>query len=257
MSRQIAATAPLALFLLGSLLLAPVQSAPLTTEDVARRTPADWTTIARQRVHNYDLPEQGIKLQLTLLDTELLLSLMPAMAAGNDDFPRDPETVAALLNAMKPHSRSMLLYMAVRDREAEPAYWSPIFGITKQSFVLRLAADANLTPFSNEVVSPVGFRVLQEKRPTEPNEAWRALYIIEFKSEQELADFQELPGLLLEYRWPQKPVYLNITSLRSEVKLDPDHLEARGGRPDAQLKLFFDHFPPRSAVSPPATSASE
>lgn len=257
MPRPLVAIAPLTLLLLGSLSLAPAQSAPLTTEDVARRTPADWTTIARQRVHNYDLPEQGIKLQLTLLDTDLLLALMPALASGNADFPQEPEAVAALVNAMKPHSRSMLLYMAVRDREAEPAFWSPIFGITKQSFVLRLAADANLTPFSNEVVSPVGFRVLQEKRPTEPNEAWRALYIIEFKNEQELADFQDLPGLLLEYRWPQKPVFLNITSLRSEVKLDPDHPEARGGRPEAQLKLFFDHFPPRTDTSPSTSPTSE
>lgn len=228
--------------ILGILVLGPVVAAPVTAEDVAKST-ATWESLATSRVHNYDLAEQGVKMQLALFDTAFLEALMPALAK-QEGFPTDPEAVASIVNAMKPHEKSMILYLAVRDREKEPTYWSPVFGIIKQSFVMRLAADANMTPFSGEVVSPIGFRNLMEKKPIEPTDAWRGLYILEFKNETELKEFMNVPGLLLEYRHPQKSVYLNITSIRNQVVLDATHPESKTGRPMDALEQFFEAFPP-------------
>jgi len=237
------ARASFASLILCLLAMAPVVAAPVTAEDVAKST-ATWESLATSRVHNYDLAEQGVKMQLALFDTAFLESLMPALAK-QEGFPTDSAEVAALVNAMKPHAHSMILYLAVRDREKEPTLWSPVFSIIKQSFVMRLAADEHMTPFHGEVVSPIGFRNLIEKKPTEPTDAWRGLYILEFKNEEQLKEFMNVPGLLLEYRHPQKSIYLNITSIRNQVELDPTHPESKTGRPMDELEIFFDAFPPK------------
>lgn len=231
--------------LLTVLLLPSAQAAPLTAESLAQLPAGDWTALAKSRLRNYDLPDQGLKMQVILFDTATLRALLVPLSR-QQGFPQEAAKQAELLNALKPQDRSALIYLAVRDREAEPTYWSPVFSITRQSFVLRLAADENLTPFTSEVVAPLGFRPLLEKKPIEPNEPWRGLYLLEFADDDELALFNNTAGLLLEYRYEHKPLFLNMTALRGDLELDPDHPHGKGSRPEKLLQLFFDHFPPRS-----------
>ena len=245
------------LTLLGLAILGPTPgtAAPVTAADCAAAK-GDWKPLVASRMHTYDMAAAGLKMQILLLDTDVLEAVLPALAADGNGFPTDPAAQATLVNAVKPQSDSLLIYLAARDRTASPTLWSPVFTVTRQSFTLHLTSSPTLIPTDDTKLPPVSFLAMTELKPMEPNQAWRALYLLKFNTPAERTNFLKSPGVLLEFSSPQKPFFLNLASLRDDIHLDADHPGTTKSRPQDQIELFFDHFPPKESASAADTPAA-
>ncbi|MEO7995747.1 MAG: hypothetical protein ABI743_15225, partial [bacterium] len=152
--------------------LVPAAAAPFTADSLGATPPADWQTLARDQMHVYDLPESGLKFQCLVFTTDLVHSLQEPLM-GDATYPKSAIERLAIANAIKPQSKSVLVYIAARDRSAKPPLWSPVFEVGAQSFAIRLTEGGSLPAEKQGVVERVGLQLLASHMPMDSSEAWR------------------------------------------------------------------------------------